>query len=185
MAELFLVQIVHGLIELFQKLKTLRRDASFDDPAIILLALAGDPTVFFHAIEQASHVRVARDHAFGDAAAEQAVGFGASKDAEDIVIGGGESSGLNEFFGVLGKGIGDFEDGHKELILKGEVGRRVRGHDETIIVITTIVKRKDSEPFASVPQSGLGNRAQVHFANEALRSLKGEHSDSVGDILRR
>src|SRR5882724_3143224 len=88
----------------------------------------------------------------------------------------------------------------------------------TIVVITTIVKRKvwlrsragardsraarceprtqekslptRSEPSAACARngdpcflSGFGDGAEVHFAEEALRALGGDHGDGVGDVL--
>src|SRR5712692_3742924 len=50
---------------------------------------------------------------------------------------------------------------------------------ENILVVTTIVKRK-------IPQgSGFPYRAQLDFAQETLRALRGYHGDRMSDVLRR
>jgi hypothetical protein len=139
-AELTLVQVVDGLIQLFEELQSIRGDARLDDAAIVLLALAGDPTVLFHPIKHAGHVRVMGDHSFGNTTTEESVGFGAAEDAEHIVLGAGQASGFEELLGLLGEGIGGFEDGDEEVVRQGDRGGPAI-HGVIIVVITIGVKR--------------------------------------------
>jgi hypothetical protein len=140
-AELPLVQIVDGLVQFLQQSQTLRRDTGLDDASVILLALARNPAVFFHAIEKARHVRIARNHAFGNAATEQAMRFRAAKDAQNIVLGRSEPGGFDQLLRFLGERVGDFEDSDEDLILQWGGGIRSKSHTTNIVVVTTIVKR--------------------------------------------
>src|SRR5208283_249830 len=145
MAKLILVQLVDRPIQFLQQLQPIRGDARFDYPPIFYLALAEDEFVTLHTIQQASDIRIARNHSFADAAAEQAVGLRATKYAQYIVLGGREASGLNELFRFLGEGIGRLQDRHEQVILEvrsGAGGVGSRTHASNIVVITTIVKRK-------------------------------------------
>src|SRR5271165_7406162 len=145
MAKLILVQLVNGAIQFLQQLQSFGGDARFDHPAIFYLALAEDEFVTLHTVEQASDIRIARNHAFADAAAEQAVGLRATKYAQYIILGGREASGLNELFRFLGEGIGRLHARHEQVILEvrsGAGGIGSRSHGKNIVVITTIVKRK-------------------------------------------
>jgi hypothetical protein len=144
MPELFPVEVLHGLIELPEELQTIGSDTSFDDASVILLPLAGDPAVSFHAIEQAGHVGVPGNHVLGDAAAGEAFGFGATKDAEDVVLSGSQAGGLEDALGLLGKRIGQLEDTDEQLVLERDRDRAL-GHGSIIVVITTIVKREKPE----------------------------------------
>ena len=101
MPELAFVEIVHRLVESFQQAKSLRRDARLYNAPVVGLALPGDEAALFHAVEEAGHVRVVRNHAVADAAAGQAGGLGAAKNAKDIILGAGEAGGFEELLGVL------------------------------------------------------------------------------------
>src|SRR5215469_749774 len=145
MAELSFVQIVHRLVELLQEIQTFRGDARFDDAAIVFLALTRDPGVFFHTVEQAGHIGIAGNHALGDAATENAVGLCSAENAQNVVLRAGEATGLQEVLDLLGQGVGDLEERNEDLVFEksGFAGRR---HRLSLVVITTIVKRKISAP---------------------------------------
>ena len=140
MAELAGMTVVYGLIELLEQPQTFRSDARFDDTPVVLLALSGDPAVFFHAIEQAGHIGVAGNHALGDPTAGKAIGFGAPQDAQDVVLRGRKTARFDDDLGLLREGVGELEDGDEEVILERD-GWALR-HGMIIVVITTIVKRK-------------------------------------------
>ena len=90
------------------------------------------------------HVRVVRNHAFADAAAGEACGFGAAKNAEDIVLRAGEAMRLEELLGFEAEGIGGLLEGDEDGVLhrKRSAGEIAATHGATIVVVTTNVKRK-------------------------------------------
>jgi hypothetical protein len=100
-AELTLVKLANRLIETFQKSETRGRDAGFDDSTVIGLALAHEEAAFFHAVEEASHVGVVRNHAFADASARESFGFGAAENAQDVVLRTGEAVRFEELLDFL------------------------------------------------------------------------------------
>jgi len=118
MTELLFVQIVYRLIELLQQFQAFRGDARLDDAPIVFLALARDPSVFLHAVEQASHVGVAGNHALSDAAAKDSVRLRAAEDAQDVVLRAGESGGFEEALGLLRQGVCGFEERDEELVFE-------------------------------------------------------------------
>jgi hypothetical protein len=140
-SELSFVKLVDRFIELLEQLEALRGDASFDHAAIILLTMAGNQGLFFQAIEQSRHVRIVANHTLGDATAQQAVGFGAAQDTQNVVLRGGKAGGFDGEFGLLREPISGFEDGDEELGLEGDGG--ANGHGLNIVVITTVVKSVD------------------------------------------
>jgi hypothetical protein len=165
-AELPLVQIVDGLVQFLQQSQTLRRDTGLDDASVILLPLARNPAVFFHAIEKPRHVRIPRNHAFGNAAAEQAMRFRAAKDAQNIVLGRSEPGGFDQLLRFLGEPVGDFEDSDKDFILQWGGGIRSKSHTTNIVVVTTIVKRdmlNASDPLESGAQVTASKPAADEF----------------------
>jgi len=123
MAKLFLVQLVHGRVELSQNFQAGRRDARFDDAAVFGLAFSGNQSALLHTVEKAGHVGITRDHAVADALAGHAVGAGAAQNAKDVVLRGSEAVGFDEEFGVLGQPIGKAQEGDEKL---GFEARRVR-----------------------------------------------------------
>ena len=144
MVELALVKLANRLIETFEKSKARRSDAGFDDAAVIGLARAGDEAALLHAVEEAGHIRVVRNHAVADDAAGEAIGLGAAKNAEDVVLRAGEAMGLEELLGLEAEGIGSFLEGDEEAVLDGKsgMGKSAATHADTIVVMTTNVKRK-------------------------------------------
>ena len=129
MVELALVKLANRLIEIFQKSETRGGDAGFDDAAVIGLARAGDEAALFHAVEEAGHVRVVRNHAFADAAAGEAFGLGATKNAKDIVLRAGEAVRLEELLGFEAEGVGGLLEGDEDAVLEGKSGTEGRGGD--------------------------------------------------------
>jgi hypothetical protein len=85
-----------------------------------------------------------RNHAFTDAAASEALGLSAAKNAEDIVLRAGEALGLEELLGFETQGIGSFLKGDEDAVFQGQsgVGSWAATHEHTIVVMTTNVKRK-------------------------------------------
>ena len=94
------------LVESFQKVESLRRDARLDDAAVVGLANPGDQATLLKAIQQAGHIRIVRNHALADAAACQTIGSGATKNAEDIVLRTGQSGSLEELLPFLAERVG-------------------------------------------------------------------------------
>jgi hypothetical protein len=125
MVELALVKLANRMIETFEKSKARGGDAGFDDTAVIGLAGAGDEAALFHAIKEPGHVRVVRNHAVADAAASQAMG-------------------LKELLGFEAERIRGLLEGNEDAVLDGKsgVGKSAATHADTIVVMTTNVKRK-------------------------------------------
>jgi hypothetical protein len=121
-AELRLVQIMNRLIELFEQLQAFGSNAGDDHATVVLLTLAGDPALLFQAIEEAGHVRIAGDHALGNAAAKQSFAFRAAENAQDIVLSGSQAGGLDDLFRILREVIGGFQDGDEELVFERDGG---------------------------------------------------------------
>ena len=144
MAELALVKLANRLIETFEKSKARGGDAGFDDAAVTGLAGAGDEAALFHAVEEAGHIRVVRNHAVADAAAGEAFGHGAAKNAEDVVLSAGEAMGLEELLSFEAEGIGGFLEGDEDAVFQGKrgMGKKAATHGGTIVVMTINVKRK-------------------------------------------
>jgi hypothetical protein len=144
MVELALVKLANRMIETFEKSKARGGDAGFDDTAVIGLAGAGDEAALFHAIKEPGHVRVVRNHAVADAAASQAIGLGAAKNAEDVVLRASEAMGLKELLGFEAERIRGLLEGNEDAVLDGKsgVGKSAAAHAGTIVVMTTNVKRK-------------------------------------------
>jgi hypothetical protein len=143
--ELALVKLANRLIETFQKSESRWGDAGFDDAAVVGLALAHDEAALFHAVEEACHVRVMRNHAFADAAAGEACWFSATENAKDVVLRTSEAVRLEELVGFEAEGIGGFLERDENGVLQGKrgMGARAATHGDTIVVMTTNVKRKE------------------------------------------
>lgn len=143
-AKLALMKLANRLIETFQNSETRRCYAGFDDAAVIGLARTSDEASLFHAVEEAGHVRVVRDHAIADTAAGEAFGFGAAKNAEDVVLRAGEAMWLEELLGFEAEEIGGFLEGNEHAVFQGKSWTDIGAatHEDTIVVVTTNVKRK-------------------------------------------
>lgn len=144
MAELLLVELANRLIETFQKSESRGSYAGFDDASVVGLARTSDEASLFHAVEEAGHVRVVRDHAIADAAAGEAFGFGAAKNAEDVVLRAGEATWLEELLGLEAEEIGGFLERNENAVFQGKSWADIGAatHEDTIVVMTTSVKRK-------------------------------------------
>jgi hypothetical protein len=118
--KLTLVKLANRLIETFQKHEARGGDAGFDDAAVIGLARAGDEAALFHAVEEAGHIGVVRDHAFANGAAREAFGFGAAKNAENIVLRAGEAMGFEELLGLNTEGIGGLMESDEDAVFQGK-----------------------------------------------------------------
>jgi len=112
------------------------------------LARATDEAALFHAIEEAGHVRVVRNHPVADNAAGETIGLGAAKDAEHIILRAGEAVGLEELFSFEAEGVGGFLERDEDAVLEGKEGMpgRTATHEAKIVVVTTNVKRKEFIP---------------------------------------
>ena len=119
--ELPLVQGAHRTIKSFQKLKTLRCYISLNHATVVALAFASDEIAFFHPIQEAGNVRVARDHAFADFAAGQSRMTSAAKDTQYIVLGRGQARGFDYLFGLSAQGVGDLHEGDEQAGLRWRV----------------------------------------------------------------
>src|ERR1700741_2884599 len=64
------------------------------------------------------------------------------------------------------------------------LGRSIRHHSRSIVVITTIVKRKGRGRESLGSELRFDKRTELNFANKALRSLGADHGDGVGHVLR-
>jgi len=131
-------------VESFQQAETLRRNARFDDTAVVGLALADDEGALLHAVEKTSHIRIVRNHVITDAAAGQAVRLGSTENAKNIVLRPGESGGFQELLGILAEGIRGLEKGNEGTGFEATGVFGAGNHGLRIVVITTIVKRKVS-----------------------------------------
>jgi len=155
-------------------------DAGLDDASVVGLALAGDDAALFHAVEQAGHIRVVRNHAVADAAAGQTAMPGAAKNAQDVVLSTGKTGGFQELFSVLAQGVGGFQESHEDAgFERSGRGFGARIHNQSIVVVTIIVKRKCGS-FCS----GLAQGPEVDLAEETLRPLGEDGFDGVGHVLR-
>lgn len=142
--QLALVKLADGLIETFQEGKALGSDARLDDTAVSGLARARDEAAFFHAVEKAGHVRIVRNHALADSAARQTFGFGAAKNAKNVVLRTGKGVGLEELLGFEAKGVGGLLQRNEDASFDGKrwPGCGAGTHGHTIVVMTTNVNRK-------------------------------------------
>src|SRR4029077_13918296 len=100
-----LVQIMDRLVEGFQEAEGLRRDARLYDAAVVGLSLAGDEAALFHAVKEARHVWIVRNHTVSDGAAGQTLRLGPAKNTQDIILRAGKPGGFQELFGLLGEGV--------------------------------------------------------------------------------
>ena len=153
-AQLAAMQFMHGLIQLLQKPQPFGGDASLDHAAVLRLPRAGDQSPRFHAVEQASDVRIARDEPAANLAAGQAFFSGASQDAQDVVLRGGEAVGLDQGLGAAGQGVGGAQEADEDAGFQAglRIAFRFGGslHEPTILVETTIVKRNVADGFLGV-----------------------------------
>src|SRR5256885_10519079 len=139
------VYSTHGLIELFQYLQPGSGDPRLDHAAIVLLPFTHNQSALFHSVEQASHVRVVRNHPVAHNPAGKALRPRSTQDSQYVVLRSGQPVRLQELFALLCHKIRGAEKQHGNTLFdRGLVtvdGMRCT-HGWNIVVITTIVKRK-------------------------------------------
>jgi hypothetical protein len=103
-----------------------------------------------------------RNHAFADAVASEALGFGATENAEDIVLGAGEAMRLEELLGFEAEAVGGLLKGDEDTGLDGKswMGNGAATHGATIVVMTTNVKRKELRGGGEIVRKGRGEKAR-------------------------
>src|SRR5712672_1575207 len=94
MAKLTFVKFANRLIQSLQQVESLWSDARLHDAAIVGLPRARNQAALLHAVEEARHVWIMRNHAVTNAAARETLWFGAAEDAKDVVLRAGEAGGF-------------------------------------------------------------------------------------------
>lgn len=154
MPELALVHLADRLVEALQKREPIGSDARFHHAAIVFLALAGNQRALLHTVEQPRHVGIVRNHAVGDIAAGQAVGFGAAQNAQNVVLRSSKRIGFQQLFRLLPERVGDLLQRDENMsLLEGWDARRtwLPTHGATIVVVTMNVNTKTNkipQPFS-------------------------------------
>lgn len=74
------------LVDVAGELQSFPRNPRDHDPAVLAAALALDKAAIFHAVEQARHIRIGREHSFGRLRAGNSLFAGASQNAQHIVL---------------------------------------------------------------------------------------------------
>src|SRR5229473_5698955 len=98
------MEFLHWLIQFLQEPESFGGYARLNHAAVLRFTSASDQSSGFQAIEQASGVGIPRDEPATDLAAGQALLSGASQDAQDVVLRGGEVVGLEQDFAAAGEG---------------------------------------------------------------------------------
>src|SRR5437899_4588568 len=111
--ELPLVQIPHRLVQRLQEFESTSRHARLHHAAVVLLPLAGDPTLFFQAVQKPRDVRIVGDHTVGNGAAGEAFGSGSPQDPQNVVLGAGQFRGARQLLRLLPQGVGGLEHGER------------------------------------------------------------------------
>ena len=143
-AELAVVHLADGLVKAREQIKTGGRYADENFAAVGIFAATADEGAFFKAIEKASEVGVAGDHAAGDFAAEEAFG-GAAEDAEDVVLVRREVVVFEELVGAACEQIGGAHEFDEDGFFRA--GSRLfrdtgpSGHTDKMIVGTNKCQR--------------------------------------------
>ena len=142
------MEVVDGLFERSKKLQSFAGDADGDDAAIRGFAGAGSKSAFFEAVGEAGDVGIAGDHAAGDFAAGESVGAGSTEDTEDVVLGGGDTEGIQKRSFFLEECVGGAEEIEEGFFFEGVEGLglfdllgELAGHAFSMIVATNSVKR--------------------------------------------
>ena len=105
--------------DLLEQPFALRRETDAEDAFVVRAGRAADEAGGFGALEQAGDVGGFGDEARGDVALRDAVGAGASDDAEDVVLGPGEGELTEVLLHAVhedGRGSGEVE---QDLLLEG------------------------------------------------------------------
>src|SRR4029077_10752236 len=96
-------------------------------------------------VEQASHIRIVRNHPVAHNSAGKALRPRATQDSQYVVLRSGQPVRLEELLALLRRKIRCAEKQHGNALLERglvTVGWARRTHGVNIVVITTIVKRK-------------------------------------------
>src|SRR5215472_12685498 len=130
--ELSFVQIPHRLVQRLQELPSPPRNARLHHAAVVLLPLAGDPTLLFQAVQKPGNVRIVGDHTVANGAAGETFRSGSSQDPQDVVLRAGQLRGVRQLLRLPPQGVGGLQQGEKDALLKraGRVRRLGLGiHD--------------------------------------------------------
>src|SRR5579871_1084910 len=105
------------IVKVREKAESLRSDAGQNHAAIPGFAAAGDQGTFFEAVEQASNVGIASDHAVPDLAARQPLRRTA-QDAQHVVLRGRDISRPQHVINAAGKDIGGAMKGQEDVLFQ-------------------------------------------------------------------
>lgn len=100
-----------------QQLKSLRSDVSDCLPLVRTSAGATDQALGLQAVDEASYVGGTFDHAVCDLAAGMPLGMHSSQDAQDVVLGAGESIALADFVDKVVEGAGRHCEAENRFLL--------------------------------------------------------------------
>jgi hypothetical protein len=120
--QLFEMVIEDGFVEFLEELQAFGGDANGDDAAVAGIALPGDRAAGFEAVEEAGDVGVARDHAFADFFAGEAVGFCEAEDSQDVVLCDGEFIGFKELIETAHEMVGGPHEAEEHFLLEAVEG---------------------------------------------------------------
>jgi len=142
-AELAAVELTDGPLETGEKGEPLRRNVNQNPAAVGVLAAAADEPAFLEAVEQASNVGVAADHAFGNFTTEQAFGC-AAQNAKDVVLVRREIVLPEKLSGSAGEQVGGADEVDEGNFFRAgmRVGRGRPGHDFRMVVTTNECQKK-------------------------------------------
>lgn len=113
---------MNGTVELGEEFQPWFGDAADDDAAVLFGTLARDEAAGVEAVEEAGDVGIAGDHALADFGAGEAVGAGATEDAEDVVLGGGETGGFEDGGSECCDVLGGAEEVEDDFLLEADEG---------------------------------------------------------------
>ena len=104
-------------IEGAEQVKAGGGDLGADDAAVAAVAVLEDEAAFFEAGEKTGDVGLCGDHAAADLGAGEASGDGSTKDAEHVVLRGGDAPGAGAVLkGAVGK-VGGAHDVEQSFLL--------------------------------------------------------------------
>jgi hypothetical protein len=142
--ELAAVHVDNRLIEFLENAGSFGGESCGNDAAVLGVAVAGDEVAGLEAVEEAGDVGVAGDEMFADAFAGHAAVAGAAEDAKDVVLGGGEVVGFEEFLETAGDVVGGADQVEEEFLLHAlersnlvELFLEFTAHADTIVVATS------------------------------------------------
>jgi len=101
-----------------KQLQAGRRDERLDNPAIILIPSPRDQPAALEAVQQASYIRVAADHAIAYLAARQSGGSAATEDPQRVVLRWGQVKLLKQVRNLASQSIRSAQYGYKRPFLQ-------------------------------------------------------------------